>query len=272
MSKTIASAILGFSNLLMAPLKARRRWLVRARVVERFCQDIPVATDLGALKFHVTNRQTLVIPIEFDNYEPETLEWIKGFPKGAVLWDIGANIGVFSLYAALMPETRVLAFEPGAATYAVLVKNIEINAMGDRVFAYPLALSDETKCGSLNMATTEAGSFLHAFEDDTNVHDEIIPVTFSQASVGVSIDDFIQIFDPPKPTHIKLDVDSTEALIIEGGKGVLKEGAVQSVFIELEGALEDERNRKIITRMQDFGYQPLERASGESRNLEFRKA
>jgi hypothetical protein len=48
MSKTVAGAILGLSNLLMAPLKARRRWLVRARVVERFCQEIPVATDLGS--------------------------------------------------------------------------------------------------------------------------------------------------------------------------------------------------------------------------------
>ena len=66
MSKTIARAILGLSNLLMAPLNARRRWLVRARAVEGFYQDIPVETDLGPLKFHITNRQTLVIPIEFD--------------------------------------------------------------------------------------------------------------------------------------------------------------------------------------------------------------
>jgi FkbM family methyltransferase len=272
MSKKVASAIFGLSNLLMAPLKTRRRWLVKARTIEGFYQDIPVETDLGPLRFHITNRQTLIIPIEFDTYEPETLKWIKDFPVGAVLWDIGANIGALSLYAALMPETLVLAFEPAAATYAVLVKNIEINAMGGQVFAYPLALSDETKCGSLNMANTEAGSFLHAFEDDTNVHDEIIPVTFSQASVGISIDDFIHLFDPPKPTHIKLDVDSTEAQIIKGGKGLLKKGAVQSVLIEVEGALESERNRKIITRMRDLGYQPLERATGEIRNLEFRKA
>ena len=166
----------------------------------------------------------------------------------------------------------MLAFEPAAATYAVLVKNIEVNGMGERVLAYPLALSDETECGSLNMATTEAGSFLHAFEDDTNVHDETIKVNFSQSTVGFSIDDFIRFFDPPKPTHIKLDVDSTEAKIIEGGKGLLGEGGVQSDYIEVEGAVERERNREIITRMQDLGYRPQERGSGENRNLEFRKA
>jgi hypothetical protein len=116
MSHSIARAILGVTNLLMVPLKTRRRWLVRARTIEKFYQDIPVETDLGLIKFHITNRLSLEIPNKFDAYEPETLEWIRGFPKGAVLWDIGANIGAFSLYAALMPETLVLAFEPAAAS------------------------------------------------------------------------------------------------------------------------------------------------------------
>ncbi|NQU58109.1 MAG: FkbM family methyltransferase [Rhodospirillales bacterium] len=271
MSKGISAAILGFSELMMAPLKARRRWLVRALAIEGFYQDIPVKTDLGTLKFHITNRQTLVIPAEFDAYEPETLEWIKGFPKGAVLWDIGANIGAFSLYAALMPETRVLAFEPAAATYAVMVKNIEINAMSERISTYPVALSDETQLGAFNMASTQAGGFMHAFEETTNVHDEVIAIRFSQATVGFTIDDFIRLFAPPKPTHIKLDVDSTEAKIIEGGKGLLSEGSVKSVYIELEGALEKGRNREIISLMNDLGYQPKERATGENRNLEFTK-
>jgi hypothetical protein len=116
MSHSIARAILGVTNLLMVPLKTRRRWLVRARTIEKFYQDMPVETDLGLIKFHITNRLSLEIPNKFDAYEPETLEWIRGFPKGAVLWNIGANIGAFSLYAALMPETLVLAFEPAAAS------------------------------------------------------------------------------------------------------------------------------------------------------------
>ena len=87
MSHSIARAILGVTNLLMVPLKTRRRWLVRARTIEKFYQDIPVETDLGLIKFHITNRLSLEIPNKFDAYEPETLEWIRGFPKGAVLWD-----------------------------------------------------------------------------------------------------------------------------------------------------------------------------------------
>src|SRR5881394_2354315 len=45
--------------------------------------------------------------------EPETLEWIDDFRKGEVFWDVGANVGVFSLYAAFRHAT-VYAFEPSA--------------------------------------------------------------------------------------------------------------------------------------------------------------
>ena len=272
MSKTVAGAILALSNLLTRPLKAQRRWLAKARVIEGFYQNIPVETDRGTLLFHITNRQTLKCPIEFDNYEPDTLSWIKGFPEGAVLWDIGANIGLLSLYAAARPDVRVSAFEPAASTYAVLVKNIEINHMSDRISAYCIAFSDETKCGSLNMATTEAGSFLHAFDDDTNVHDETIDVLFAQSCIGFTIDEFTRLFNPPSPSHVKIDVDSTESLIIEGGKGLLGGAGVQSVYIEMEGSLERERNRLILRQMEGLGYAAQPVISEQQRNLEFRKA
>ena len=271
MSKSVSRAILGLTKLLTLPLNQRRKWLTKARAIEGFYQDIPVETDRGTLRFHITNRQTLKCPIEFDAYEPDTLNWFNGFPEGAVLWDIGANIGLLSLYAAARSDVRVLAFEPAAATYAVLVKNIEINRMSDRVSAYCIALSDETKCGALNMATTEAGSFLHAFEDDTNVHDEAIDITFAQACIGFSIDEFIRLFEPALPSHFKIDVDSTESLIIEGGKGLLGSDGVQSVYIEMEGSLDRDRNRKIISQMENLGYRAQPALSEEQRNLEFRK-
>jgi FkbM family methyltransferase len=245
--------------------------LAKARAIEGFYQDIPVETDRGTLRFHITNRQTLKCPIEFDSYEPDTLIWIKGFPEGAVLWDIGANIGLLSLYAAAQSDVRVLAFEPAAATYAVLVKNIEINQRSDRISAYCIALSNETKCGSLNMATTEAGSFLHAFEDDTNVHDEIINVFFAQSTIGFTLDDFIRLFNPPLPSHVKIDVDSTETLIIEGGKGLFGGKGVQSVYIEMEGSKERKRNQRIISQMKGLGYAAKPGIFEKQRNVEFRK-
>ena len=44
--------------------------------------------------------------------EPETLEWIDRMNDDSVLWDIGANVGIYSIYAAVSKRANVIAFEP----------------------------------------------------------------------------------------------------------------------------------------------------------------
>ena len=41
--------------------------------------------------------------------EPETIEWLRALGPDDVLWDIGANVGVYSLYAAIVTGCRVVA-------------------------------------------------------------------------------------------------------------------------------------------------------------------
>ena len=48
--------------------------------------------------------------------EPETIEWIDGFETGDTLWDIGANIGIYSIYAGVK-GIRTWGFEPHFANY-----------------------------------------------------------------------------------------------------------------------------------------------------------
>jgi hypothetical protein len=61
--------------------------------------------------------------------EPDTIQWIDRFEPSDVFWDVGANVGIFSLYAARRREVKVLAFEPSADNYMVLCRNVEINAL-----------------------------------------------------------------------------------------------------------------------------------------------
>jgi FkbM family methyltransferase len=56
-------------------------------------------------------------------------------PAGAVVVDIGANIGVFAVYAALAGARVVYAFEPSAASYECLGANIRVNALENIVVA-----------------------------------------------------------------------------------------------------------------------------------------
>jgi len=65
--------------------------------------------------------------------EPGALEWIDSMVPGSVFWDIGANIGVLTLYAAMRGDLKVWAFEPAAVNYYNLVANCELNGLERRV-------------------------------------------------------------------------------------------------------------------------------------------
>ena len=88
--------------------------------------------------------------------------------KGDVLWDIGANIGVYSLYAGLNPGVRVVAFEPVANTYYVLNRSIALNHMQDRISALCIGISDRTGISRIFLRQAEAGSSGHALEAEVN--------------------------------------------------------------------------------------------------------
>jgi FkbM family methyltransferase len=60
---------------------------------------------------------------------------------GGTVVDIGANIGVFALFAAAEPDTRVYAYEPVADTYRQLCENVALNGLGERVTTFNLGVT-----------------------------------------------------------------------------------------------------------------------------------
>jgi FkbM family methyltransferase len=93
----------------------------------------------------------------FSTKEPETLEWIDTFPLGSVVWDIGANIGLYSCYAAKMRDCKVYAFEPSVFNLDLLARNIFLNGLTEKVVMVPLPLSDKLAINRLKMTNTERG-------------------------------------------------------------------------------------------------------------------
>ena len=87
-------------------LGARRRAQVLAHVVESLVPAVAVETPLGRLTLHCPGELTVFRATTFLSKEPETIEWIDTFRQDDVFWDIGANVGLYSLYAALKPGRR----------------------------------------------------------------------------------------------------------------------------------------------------------------------
>ena len=71
------------------------------------------------------------------------LEWIDEY-GGGVFFDIGANIGIISLYYAKMKEGSVFSFEPSVFNLRQLAKNISINKMSKRITILTNPLADTT--------------------------------------------------------------------------------------------------------------------------------
>lgn len=261
MSATLARAIVATARALTLPLKPWRRQSAQALAAELLEPDLGVETRCGVLRFHCPTRESLHFVRKFGFREPETLAWIDAFRPGDVFWDVGANVGQFSLYAALMPAIRVLAFEPGAASFSALVRNIELNRMDDRIAAYCLAFDQTTSLTTLNMARTDAGSSMHAVGTDIDALGRTIDVHFRQATPAYSMDDFVATFGLSPPTHLKIDVDSIEDKIVAGGRRTLADPRLQSVLIELEGGMTTTRAQAIIATLQSAGLVPVARRS-----------
>ncbi|MET0212530.1 MAG: FkbM family methyltransferase, partial [Vicinamibacterales bacterium] len=84
-----------------------------------------------------------------------TIAWIDGFAPDSVFWDIGANIGSYTHYAALRPDIRVVAFEPAAVNYFILAANCELNAFGERVDCLPIGVGADKTVERLDVSQFE---------------------------------------------------------------------------------------------------------------------
>lgn len=167
----------------------------------------------------------------FSTKEPETLEWIDRFEDNAVFWDVGANVGLYSCYAAKVKKSKVYAFEPSVFNMELLARNIFLNNLTNLVTIVPLPLSDEMSTNTLNMSSIELGGALSTFGQDYGHDGNPLNSVFSFTTIGLSISDAVDKLGLPKPNYIKIDVDGIESLILKGGYEILCNA--QGVLIEI---------------------------------------
>lgn len=119
-------------------------------------------TKVGNIKFFCPQEKAEWRATTLLTKEPETISWINSFNKKDILWDIGANIGMYSLYAGIK-GINTLSFEPSPSNYWVLCKNIEINKLDEKISAYCIAFNNKTKLDTFYMAKTGIAEALNSF-------------------------------------------------------------------------------------------------------------
>lgn len=191
--------------------------------------------------------------------EPITLAWIDTFAEGETLYDIGANVGMYTVYAAIMRNAKVYAFEPEALNYAELNKNIFLNQLHERVLAYCVALSDVDKLDRLLLSDFGLGISYHDFAENSWTADKEFAPDWkvskegrrTQGCVGHRLDSLVAN-GLPLPHHIKIDVDGLEHRVVEGMIDMLGQKLLKTVLIEIN--FDNPKNLAIIDKMADLGW------------------
>jgi FkbM family methyltransferase len=169
-------------------------------------------------------------------YESEVLDFIDTLPPDAVLYDLGASIGHFSLYAAARGLTT-LAFEPDPANYAALEANARANR-SPNLTTLSIAISDRRDDEAVlrsNSAKQRVGDHHKVLAGPEFSGHEVIGSSLDTA-VNVKAMPFDTAIDElrlPRPSALKVDIDGSELAFVRGAEQTLRDGRLQSIMIEL---------------------------------------
>lgn len=196
--------------------------------------------------------------------EPVTIAWLDSLQEGDVLVDVGANIGVYSLYAAKKRFCRVFAFEPESQNYAALNYNINLNHSDNLVKAYCLALSNKISLGVLNLSQMIAGNSCHQFNRTLDHSNKLAKYNFTQGCMGLTLDWLLEAGLIDQPSHVKIDVDGIEDLVIKGMQKTLLK--VKSLLIEINDSLPE--HQEMIANLCELGFYYDQKQVEQSRRTE----
>jgi FkbM family methyltransferase len=173
--------------------------------------------------------------------EPETIAWIDSFDDNGVFWDIGANIGIYSLYCAKKHQNmQIQAFEPMRNNFLRLWQNIFLNNYVN-VEARCIAFGRCCETVFFNCGNEEIGSSGGQVNDLTGYQ----VMVFTGEAIA---HDYWR--SPGKsPNYIKIDTDGNEWDILLGMEGLFFDGTLQSVLVEVNNHEYD-----IIEFMENYGY------------------
>lgn len=197
--------------------------------------------DIGKTKIFFANNpsQKTYIKNRMDRMlskEPETIDWINKFEKNSLFFDVGANVGIYTLYAAIIKGSFVYAFEPHASSYKNLLDSINMNNL-QNVKAFPIALGDKLSLSDIDVKNMHEG-----------VAENVVGKKgdFYHGCVEFSLDFMVQRKLLSQPDYVKIDVDGYENKVIEGAVNTLKN--CKGCLVEINNV-----NKNCVAMLTDLG-------------------
>ncbi len=223
------------------------------------------------LFFYVPNNLIRWRVKTFFTKEPETLKWIDSFNENDIFWDVGANIGLYSLYAA-KKKIKVISFEPSTNNTRILARNISKNNFYEEIFIFPIALNDiENKFLIMNESNNVEGSAHNSFGENLDFEGKNFNPKSKYSIFGTTIDKIINDNILDVPDHIKIDVDGFEHLILNGAKKVLQCKKLKTILVEINENYKDHFEQVLdILKSNNFNILAKNHLGGKYYNYIFK--
>ncbi|RZL47380.1 MAG: FkbM family methyltransferase, partial [Pedobacter sp.] len=168
-------------------------------------------------------------------------------------YDVGANVGSYTLLASGACHAQTIAFEPVPTTYAILKENIDLNTL-----SYLVTLANKG-VGSKN------DKLYFTTDEDTTNH-IVLDTQNNQQTISVPITTLDSYYPKYKPTLIKIDVEGFETEVLNGANQTLADLTLKAIIIELNGSSGrygyDDNNihkKLVINGFKPYNYNPLKR-------------
>ena len=219
------------------------------------------------IKFFIPN-QLLNWRVEtFFTKEPETLEWINNFEKkdNLIFWDIGANIGLYSIYNSLKnPKSTTIAFEPSSSNLRVLTRNISINNLEKNIKVISTPLTDkENIFQEMKEGQFIEGGALNSFGEKFDFGGKEFQANMKYNLLGTTMNYYVENAILEIPDYIKIDVDGIEHLILQGGDKFLMNKKVKSLSIEINENFK-EQYEKVLYLMEENKFKILHKKHNDN--------
>jgi len=220
------------------------------------------------------NKINFFVPTQITNWrvdtffskEPETLDWINSFEKkeNLIFWDIGANIGLYSIYNALKNlNSTTISFEPSSSNLRVLTRNISINNLEKSIKVIPIPLTNkENTFQVMREGHFVEGGALNTFGEKFDFEGKEFEPMMKYSLFGTTINYLIENKILEIPDYIKIDVDGIEHLILESGNKFLKDKKIKSCSIEINENFKEQYD-KILSIMKEYQFKILHKKHNE---------
>ena len=197
-----------------------------------------------------------------ERYEIKLLQ--KIIQSGDICYDIGANIGFYSLYFDTLSKQKgkTICFEPASTAYEYLQANIKLNNRNSTVTEYKIGVGKDSKKERIYYPThgTAAGTASIKYQNH-DFKSEVITID--------SIDSLMDKLNIPVPDFVKIDVEGYQQEVLEGGVKLFGQHA-PIIMAELKD-IEDKNDPDldhIQALIQDLGYLIFEIKKGYLKKCE----